>query len=93
MSGLFAFFARVALFGLLRPSLGRAITPYRGERLSGARLQPLQGCKPPALAAVAPPLLFFSATALSCAQPARRFPLGAVARGLPALRAARMTAN
>ena len=36
-----------------------AIDPLRGERLSGARLQPLQGCKPPALAAVAPPLLFF----------------------------------
>lgn len=32
LSGLFGFFAPVALFGLLRPSLGRAITPYRGER-------------------------------------------------------------
>lgn len=36
-----------------------AIDPLRGERLSGARLQPLQGDKPPAQAAVAPPLLFF----------------------------------
>ena len=59
LSWLFASFVRVALIGLLRPSLGRAIDPLRGERLSGARLPPLTGCKPPAQAAVAPPLLFF----------------------------------
>lgn len=36
-----------------------AIDPLRGERLSGARLPPLQGDKPPAQAAGAPPRLFF----------------------------------
>ena len=56
---LFGFFAPVALVGLLHRSHRCAMTPYRGERLSGARLPPLTGCKPPAQAAVAPPLLFF----------------------------------
>lgn len=55
----FGFFAPVALVGLLHPSFGCAIDPLRGERFSGARLPPLTGCKPPAQAAVAPPLLFF----------------------------------
>lgn len=60
--------------------------------MAGAAL-PLRGDKPPELAALAPALHFFSATALSSGQPARRFPLGAVARGLPALRSVRMPAN
>lgn len=47
------------LSGSCKRSCRCAITPYRGERLSGARLPPLRGYKPPAQAAGAPPLIFF----------------------------------
>ena len=46
------------LSGSCKRSHRCAITPLRGERLSGARLPPLRGYKPPAQAAGAPPLLF-----------------------------------
>ena len=47
------------LSGSCKRSCRCAMTPYRGERLSGARLPPLRGDKPPVQAAVAPPLIFF----------------------------------
>lgn len=60
--------------------------------MAGA-VPPLRGYKPPAQAALAPAIHFFSAVALICVQVAMAFPLGAVARGLPLLRPARMPAN
>ena len=47
------------LSGSCKRSCRCAIDPLRGERFSGVRLPPLLGDKPPAQAAVAPPLLFF----------------------------------
>ena len=47
------------LSGSCKRSHRCAVDPLRGERLSGARLPPLQGYKTPAQAAGAPPLLFF----------------------------------
>ena len=46
------------LSGSCKRSCRCAIDPLRGERLSGARLPPLQGYKTPAQAAGAPPLFF-----------------------------------
>lgn len=67
--------------------------PLTGRAVMAGAEPPLRGYKPPALAALAPAIHFFSASALSCAQVAMAFPLGAVARGLPLLRPARMPAN
>ena len=75
---LFAFFARVPLVGVLRPSLGRAIThaPSSLSLRSAGRLEP-----------------FLSACALICGHGYKRFPYGAVAHSLPAFRHSRLLAR
>ena len=75
-----------------------SVSPMRHYPLSGRAVVGGAYCAPtgvqaPRAGGRRAPSAFFSAPALSCAQPARRFPLGAVARGLPAFRSARMPAN